>query len=276
MHSIELNTVIQGQGFPILCIHGHPGAAGSMRVFTDHLSQRFRTIAPDLRGYGKTKVRQDFVIQTHLDDLEELLDRHRIDRCLILGWSLGGIIGLEFAVKHPERVSGMILVATAARPWSDHPRISWQDNLYTGIAALLNSVKPGWQWNIDRFAKRSLFRYLLQQHTPAAYQYIAKHAIYAFLNTSPQANRSLNQALQQGYVRVQNFEQIQSPCLMLAAEHDRHINAAASVETAKALPNCDWKVFPQTAHFLPWEIPDQVLSEIDQWLEQHPDIIKQT
>jgi pimeloyl-ACP methyl ester carboxylesterase len=63
---------------------------------------------------------------------------------------------------------------------------------------------------------------------------------------------------------------------MLAAEHDRHINAAASVETAKALPNCDWKVFPQTAHFLPWEIPDQVLSEIDQWLEQHPDIIKQT
>ncbi len=274
MATIELSTTVQGKGYPILCIHGHPGAGRSMSVFTEHLSKRFKTIAPDLRGYGKSKVSQNFLMTDHLPDLEAVLDQHHVDRCLILGWSLGGIIGMEFAVKHPERVSGMILVATAARPWSDHPRISLQDNLYTGIAALLNVIKPGWQWNIDTFAKRSLFRYLLQKHTPQAYKYIANNAMYAYLNTSRPATQALNTALREGYVRVKNYEQIACPCLMLAAEHDRHINAAASEETAKTLPNCDWKQYPDTAHFLPWEITTEILQDVDRWLEAHPEVIE--
>jgi proline iminopeptidase len=66
----------------------------------------------------------------------------------------------------------MILIATAARPRGSHPPISWEDNLYTGIASLINRVVPGWQWNIDTFGKRSLYRYLIQQHTPQAYEYL--------------------------------------------------------------------------------------------------------
>jgi proline iminopeptidase len=45
----QLSVDIQGKGFPILCLHGHPGSGGSLSVFTHHLSQRFQTIAPDLR-----------------------------------------------------------------------------------------------------------------------------------------------------------------------------------------------------------------------------------
>ena len=270
MAGFELNVSVEGRGYPIVCLHGHPGSGRSMRVFTQHLSKRFRTIAPDLRGYGQSKTQQAFSMTDHLTDLERVLDRYEIDRCLILGWSLGGILALELAVKHPERVSGLILVATAGRPWSDHPPVSLQDNVYTGIAALLNSIKPGWDWNIETFAKRSLFRYLIQQHTPLAYQYIAEDAVYAFLNTSRAANQALTAAMQGGYTRVQGYENIQCPCLMLAGEADRHISAISSLETAKALPNCKSKVYPNTAHLLPWEISTQILSDIDQWLEEHP------
>ena len=51
---MELNTEIKGQGQPILCLHGHPGSAASMSVFTNYLSQQYQTITPDLRGYGKS------------------------------------------------------------------------------------------------------------------------------------------------------------------------------------------------------------------------------
>lgn len=269
---MELKVWKAGSGFPIVCLHGHPGSGKSMSVFTEHLSKRFRTIAPDLRGYGNSKTRRDFVMTDHLSDLEQMLDREGIDRCLILGWSLGGILGLELAARYPERVSGLMLVATSARPWGDHPRTGWKDDVLTAIAAILNVIRPGWRWNIKMFGKRSLFRYLIQQHTPQTYEYIAKDAVYAYLNTSSAATRALSAALRGGYKRVESFERITCPTLMLIGEHDRHITAASSLETAKALPNCEWKTYSETAHFLPWERPADILHDLDQWLDRHPEI----
>lgn len=266
--AFHLNVHIQGKGFPILCLHGHPGSGSSMSVFTQHLSKRFQTIAPDLRGYGNSRVNGSFEMKDHLTDLETLLDRLKIERCLVLGWSLGGILAMELALKLPKRVSGLILIATAARPRSNHPPISWQDNLYTGVASILNKLQPSWQWNIETFGKRSLYRYLIQQHTPTAYSYLAEVAMSAYLQTSAAAQRALDTALRAGYNRLADLHQIECPCLVLAGGSDRHITPQSSLETAQHLNDCQWQCYPNTAHLFPWEIPEQLLKDIDQWIEQ--------
>ncbi|MEC4818376.1 MAG: alpha/beta hydrolase [Scytonema sp. PMC 1069.18] len=267
-----LNVQIKGNGFPILCLHGHPGTGSSLAVFSDRLSKRFQTIAPDLRGYGKSQFKGNFYMRDHLTDLETLLDRLQVKKCLILGWSLGGILAMELALRLPKRVTGLILVATAARPRGNHPPVNWQDNLYTGIAALFSCIKSDWQWNIDTFGKRSLFRYLIQQHTPTAYGYIAKYGVPAYLQTSAFATRALYTALRDGYNRLADLEQIQCPCLVLAGTEDRHITVESSLETSRYLKNSHWQCYPHTAHLFPWEIPDKVLSDIDHWLEKHPQV----
>jgi pimeloyl-ACP methyl ester carboxylesterase len=269
---IPLNVHIQGQGFPILGLHGHPGSGQSLSVFTHHLSRRYQTLAPDLRGYGKSRFRGKFDMNDHLLDLEALLDRWQIEKCLVLGWSLGGILAMELAMRLPQRITGLILVATAARPWGNHPPISWQDNVYTAIAGLLNFIQPSWQWNIDTFGKRSLFRYLIQQHTHTAYRYLAQEAVTAYLQTSPAATRALFSAIRAGYNRLPDLWQIQCPSLILAGAEDRHITADASRETARHLKNAQWRCYPQTAHLFPWEIPQQVLSDVDNWLAEHPQV----
>ncbi len=263
---VNLNTEIKGQGYPILCLHGHPGSGSSLSVFTNQLSTGFQTIAPDLRGYGKSKFKDNFLMTDHLADLEALLDKLKVEKCLVLGWSLGGILAMELALRLPHRVSGLILIATAAKPRGSHPPISWQDNLFTGIAGLIACINSNWRWNIEIFGKRSLFRYLIQQHTTTAYRYIASSAVLAYLQTSPVATRALMTAIKSGYNRVPDLELITCPSLVLAGEQDRHITAASSLETAQHLKNSQWFCYPNTAHLFPWEIPHQVMSDIDDWL----------
>ncbi|MEH2160043.1 MAG: alpha/beta hydrolase [Nostoc sp.] len=270
----RLNVYIQGQGFPILGLHGHPGSGRSLSVFTNHLSKRYQTIAPDLRGYGKSRWNGNFEMNDHLTDLEALLDRLNIEKCLVLGWSLGGILAMELALRLPKRITGLILVATAAKPRGSHPTITWQDNLYTGVAGLLNYIKPSWQWNIETFGKRSLFRYLVQQHTSTTYNYIAKEAVPAYLQTSPAATRALYSAIQSGYNRLSDLPQIQCPSLVLAGEQDRHITSDSSLQTAQNLQNSQWRCYSNTAHLFPWEVPQEVLNDIDHWLEEHPQVIR--
>jgi proline iminopeptidase len=270
---MPLSIEIKGVGYPVLCLHGHPGSGKSMSVFTNLLSQQFQTIAPDLRGYGRSRVAQPFEMTDHLLDLEDLLNRLQIERCLVLGWSLGGILALELALKHPGRVSGLILVATAARPRGSHPPITWQDNLNTGLASILNRIYPGWQWNIDTFGRRSLYRYLLQQHSREAYQYLADEALMAYLQTSTMAQQALSKALQTGYNRLPDLHHIHCPSLVLIGAEDRHITAQSSLETAQHLPTCEHHCYPNVAHLFPWEISGQVVQDIRQWLKKYPETV---
>jgi proline iminopeptidase len=264
---MNLNVTIKGQGYPILCLHGHPGSSKTMSVFTDVLSQQYQTIAPDLRGYGKSSARGTFQMADHLEDLQRLLDRYQIDRCLLLGWSLGGILGLELALQDPARFSGLIMIASAAKPRGSHPPISKQDLFYTGVSGIINYFKPGWTWNIDNLGKKSLFRHLLAQHTPEAYQYLGKQGVAAYLQMSSAADKALSNAIRNGYNRLGDLERITIPCLVLAGECDRHITAQSSAETARHLPHARYICYPNTAHLFPWEIPDLVIKDIQQWLD---------
>lgn len=243
-----------------------------MSVFTDYLGKNFLTLTPDLRGYGNSRTAHEFTMSEHLADLEALLDQQRIQKCLLLGWSLGGILALELALRSPQRYSGLILVATAARPRGRHPKTTTQELLWTGLAGLLNLWYPGWRWNIEQFGKRSLFRYLLHQHTPLAYQYLAREGTPAYWRTSRQATQALQKALQSGYNRLDDLQTIQVPCLMLAGSEDVHITPESSQETALTLPRCEWHCYHNTAHLFPWEVPKLVQQRIQDWLQKHPEV----
>ncbi len=279
--------------FKVLCLHGHPGNSKAMQMFAKHFQNRgIDAIAPDLRGYGNCKAISTFTMLDHIQDLWELLvsdsnaeqQDSKDTEYLILGWSLGGILAIELALRAIElqqsmfktsptpKIVGLVLIATAAKPRSSLPPVAWWEYVNLAIAVilhwLLSKFSPEQHWHIDWFGKRSPIKYLIQQHTKEAYDRISTTGAKAYLQTSRYAQMALIQALRQGYDRTQDLGKIQIPCLAIAADQDRHITAESTAETAKLLPNCEFICYPNTAHLLPWEIGDRLLSDIDSWCDR--------
>jgi proline iminopeptidase len=76
-------------------------------------------------------------------------------------------------------------------------------------------------------------------------------------------------AIGRGYNKLPDLYKIECPSLVLTGTKDRHITVESSLETAKHLKNAEFKRYSDTAHLFPWEIPEEVLSDIDTWLAQH-------
>ena len=238
-----------------------------MTVFTEVLSETLWTVVPDLRGYGQSPAREPFTMEQHLQDLERLLDRLEIDRCLVLGWSLGGILALELALKMPKRITGFILVAASAHPVSTVPAPTALELLNTLIATGLNGLFPGWRWNRETFGRQSVLKHLITRHTAEVYRFLASSGIRAVLKTSPYAHQALTAAIKQGYDRRSDLEAIQQPCLLLSGANDQHILSQSTQESAQLLLHSESICYPDVSHLFPWEISNHINQDIQDWIQ---------
>ncbi len=113
-----------GQGQPIVILHGGPDFDHSYLLpGLDRLSDSFRLIYYDQRGRGRSagNVRPEEVsIQSDVEDLECLREYFRLESVAVLGHSWGGVLALEYALRHPDRVSHLILMNTAPASHDDY------------------------------------------------------------------------------------------------------------------------------------------------------------
>ena len=99
-----------GEGEPLFLLHGN-GEDGTYFVNqTTYFSDRYRLIAVDTRGHGKSlRGTAPFTMEQFAIDLHKLMDRLQIQKAVILGFSDGANIAMKFALKYPDRVKALIL-----------------------------------------------------------------------------------------------------------------------------------------------------------------------
>ncbi len=108
---VRLHYQEKGEGAPLLLIHGYTASTFAWKDVFEPLSRQFRVIAVDLKGFGfSAKPEGDYTRRAQGDLVIRFLDHLKIDRAIFCGSSMGGEVSMNAAVRHPDRVSALILV----------------------------------------------------------------------------------------------------------------------------------------------------------------------
>jgi pimeloyl-ACP methyl ester carboxylesterase len=136
VNGIRLYYEVTGKGRPLVFVHGFGCGIRSWDPQVAALSRTHRIITYDVRGHGLSDAPAEataYSQATSIEDLRQLLDVLRIRRTALAGLSMGGNIALNFALKHPERVSALVIADTGAGS-DEHP--DWVATTHAFAAAL--------------------------------------------------------------------------------------------------------------------------------------------
>ncbi|MDP4534100.1 alpha/beta hydrolase [Marinobacter salarius] len=131
IHSgVEIFYTVEGKGPAVLLTHGFCGSSAMWRAQIKALQSRYTVITWDMRGHAQSsspKRSSAYSVALSLTDMNGILDACGVERAVIGGFSLGGLISLDFYLKYPQRVNGLLLVDTgpgfrsveAQRKWNE-------------------------------------------------------------------------------------------------------------------------------------------------------------
>ncbi|MBT2729510.1 alpha/beta hydrolase [Bacillus sp. ISL-75] len=107
---------VQGNGTPIIFLHGIGGSSAMFKPQVEELSKHYQTVTVDLKGNGKSaSVATLNYLKVHIDSILDLMEYLHIKKATFVGLSYGGIVTQVFATKYPEKVKEMILIDTYAQ-----------------------------------------------------------------------------------------------------------------------------------------------------------------
>ncbi len=277
----------KGTGKPIVLMHGWGVWSYSWTHVITKLSQQFRVICFDYKGFGYSdKPPQANKIGYQIEETERVLEALGASQQPInlVAESLGTVIALAVAQRRPELIASLILLDAAIFPtkmphWSMHAMIytpsllirridqlrliNWIAPLLrffirTGAGAIYHNIPA----DIAERAYHSLQPYLEFPHT-LAYLFTDSKAYAQQIRAFLQGNPSLLGAIQA------ELGKINTPCLILWGEQDRWFPVSDAKRLARTLPNAQLIIQAGCGHHLSGDCPDAVIQHIQAFLQKN-------
>jgi pimeloyl-ACP methyl ester carboxylesterase len=259
----------EGPAAPLVLLHG--GGLDSARTTWGPIWNELRgsgpILAPDLPGFGATPLMNAPSIQKYSDWVLALLDQVGVQRCVLAGLSLGGAIAMQLALKEPDRVLGLGLLApygVSARTPGGHA--GWMLVHSPGVDAATNLVL--------RHSRAALSRSLATLLHRAGTLTDALIDEVSALLSAPHAGRAWH-LIQRHEVRWSgpatdlraSLQYLACPVVFLSGEHD--LVPPDDVRTAaEAVPNGRLRLIHGAGHWLTRDAPVEVTAELIQLRDQ--------
>ena len=255
---VRYRVVDQGIGPAILFVHGFPLDHTMWSAQIVEFSKTHRVIAPDLRGFGGTDgALYSVSMEQFADDLADLLQALQVDKPVTFcGLSMGGYIGWQFAMRHREWLSRLILCDTRAA--ADSPEAA-ANRLKMADIVIKEGAEPiAWAMMPKLFAACTN----LQQ--PA----IPESVRQVVLATAPTAIAAAHRGMAVRLDMTSQLPKMDIPTLVVVGEHDVISPPDEMKAIAATLPNARFVQIPDAGHMAPMENPAAVNSAICKFLSE--------
>ncbi len=242
-------------GTPVLCIHGLTANAYCFQSIADGLAADHTIFAYDLRGRGDSdKPEQGYSIPLHAADLSSIIDTLGLERPVLVGHSLGALIGLYFAAHYPHKLRKLVLIdAGAPLPWNTPEE---QPAWLTAAISRLGTPVPSFDVYIERL---KMAPFLGPYWNPYLDIYF-DHDVYRYPDSSVVAKSYREGILEEGmrYSDAKPEDQwanVQVPTLLLRAgqgmfaDNDQLLPEASAEAASTAIKNCAYINYPTLNHY---------------------------
>ena len=175
MNPTALAHATRGEGFPLVLVHGFTGSSLDWTDVVEALARDRQVITFDHRGHGESPNTGDAATYTFdqlVTDMSGLVDGLGLERFDLLGHSMGGVVSMRYALKHPERVRSLVLMDTAARAMGgagDFLRGGIELVRANGTRAVFDVVQPFLGTGERADVLRERMRIKLEQMDPVAF-----------------------------------------------------------------------------------------------------------
>lgn len=255
---VWLNYAVAGEGPAIVLTHGLGGSLDAWESLAARLSDRYRVVTWDVRGFGRSdKPEGPVTPSTWARDLRDLLATIEIDSAVISGISMGGVIAQRFALDFPETTRGLILISTSSEV-GPSARDAWDARAdlveREGMAA---GLTPG-----PALSYSSAYR---EAHAEAI-----EAAIRATVaSNDPRCYAAACRAVS-AYHYTAELQTISCPTLILQGLSDELTPPGGSVIMSRAIPEARIEFIADCGHAIPTEQPEMTFQQLDAFMRALP------
>ena len=260
----------QGQGEPLLVIHGAGGGYDQGLMIGRDFGSRFRIIAPSRFGYLSTPVPVDVSPAAQAAAHAALLDKIGVDDCVVAGVSAGAPSAIEFALRYPSRTRALILLVP--RTYDPTGSIGVDEGMQAqAILRLVEASADFLFWSAMRIARPAVVRFLgVRAELDAEASVNDRAKITEVMRRILPLSRRVRGIAADSSIDIAPWplEQVRAPTLIISAEDDLYETLPGARFTAAQISGAELKILPTGGHMMLGQ-HGQVRQWISEFLSRH-------
>jgi len=258
---IEYDEVGSG-GRPFVLVHGLSGSRDDFADVLEPLGALGRTLVLDQRGHGgSSNPGEGYTLDQLTADLAGFLDATGVERCDLLGHSLGGMVALRLVLAQPERFASLVLMDTAARS-----HVSMSRWIPHAIGVITRIIPARWIWRLARANRRRLPEPMRRAEQEMGRERYWERLRVKLEAMDPTAFDSLMRAALEQQSQSHRLNEIRCPTLIMVGDQDEPF-LEPSHEFADRIPGAKLVVIEDSHHSPQIEAREAWLDAIRMHLE---------